>query len=80
MEMEREELIKARAHRIWEDAGRPEGHEHAHWEQAEAELAAEEKGGIMRPGTGSETPSEQPMSNVNDTPGTESGAPGKPGK
>ncbi|MBU2956086.1 DUF2934 domain-containing protein [Paracoccus sp. 1_MG-2023] len=79
METEREELIKARAHRIWEDAGRPEGHEQAHWQQAEAELASEE-GGVTRPGTGSETPTAQPMSDVNDTPGTESGAPKKPGK
>jgi hypothetical protein len=40
-----EERIRQRAHRIWEDEGRPEGREHEHWERAAREIAAEEKAG-----------------------------------
>jgi hypothetical protein len=35
-----EEKIRARAHEIWERAGRPEGQHLAHWQQAEAELSS----------------------------------------
>lgn len=34
----REDLIRARAHQIWEDEGRPEGQEADHWNRASAEL------------------------------------------
>lgn len=32
---EREERIRARAHRIWEEQGRPEGRAEEHWREAE---------------------------------------------
>jgi hypothetical protein len=35
-----EDKVRARAHEIWEQAGRPHGHELAHWRQAEAEIGA----------------------------------------
>ena len=36
--------IQERAYEIWEKAGRPEGRAEEHWRQAEAEIAAEERG------------------------------------
>ena len=39
-----EERIRERAYEIWEGAGRPEGKATDFWLQAEAEIAAEEKG------------------------------------
>ncbi|MFN3278908.1 MAG: DUF2934 domain-containing protein [Paracoccus hibiscisoli] len=38
----RDDLIRARAHQIWEDEGRPEGQEADHWTRAAAELDATE--------------------------------------
>ncbi|WP_246160285.1 DUF2934 domain-containing protein [Aureimonas fodinaquatilis] len=38
----REELIRQRAHEIWEDAGCPEGQANVHWDQATAEIVAAE--------------------------------------
>lgn len=38
-----QDLIRARAHQIWEREGRPEGRHLEHWEMASAELAAEAK-------------------------------------
>ena len=38
-----EERIRARAHEIWVQEGRPEGQHVAHWRRAEAEIAAEAK-------------------------------------
>lgn len=35
------ERIRRRAHRIWEEEGRPEGREYSHWLRAKAELRAE---------------------------------------
>ncbi len=37
--IDRNERIAERAYRIWEEAGRPEGHDIEHWLSAEAELA-----------------------------------------
>ncbi len=37
-----EDRIRERAHLIWEREGRPIGRELAHWEQAAAELSAED--------------------------------------
>lgn len=34
---DREEQIRKRAYRLWEEAGRPEGHHDAHWTQAAGE-------------------------------------------
>jgi hypothetical protein len=33
-----EEIIRQRAHAIWEAQGRPDGHDQEHWEQAVREL------------------------------------------
>jgi len=38
-----QDLIRARAHQIWEREGRPEGRHLEHWEMASAEIAAEAK-------------------------------------
>ena len=38
-----QDLIRARAHEIWEREGRPEGRHIEHWEMASAEVAAEAK-------------------------------------
>lgn len=35
---EREDRIRARAYELWEAAGRPEGRQAEHWEQAEREI------------------------------------------
>ncbi len=35
---DREERIRARAHQIWEEEGRPEGRHHEHWRQACEEI------------------------------------------
>jgi hypothetical protein len=35
------ENISKRAHQIWEESGRPDGSEMAHWLQAESELRAQ---------------------------------------
>lgn len=39
--MNREERIKARAHAIWENEGRPEARSNDHWERAEREIDSE---------------------------------------
>ena len=45
MEVDREELIRERAHAIWEEEGRPEGKDRQHWARATAEVDATEAGG-----------------------------------
>lgn len=42
---DREERIRQRAHALWEQEGRPEGREQAHWAQACAEIDAEDGNG-----------------------------------
>lgn len=44
----REEQIRARAHQIWEEEGRPQGREREHWERAAREIDAREAGGEAR--------------------------------
>lgn len=39
MEYGRDELIRQRAHEIWEQEGRPHGKEREHWDRAEREVA-----------------------------------------
>jgi len=39
---EREQAIRERAYAIWEQDGRPEGRNLAHWSQAEAEIGTEQ--------------------------------------
>jgi hypothetical protein len=36
--MPTDEEVRARAHQLWEEAGKPEGREHEFWYQAEREL------------------------------------------
>jgi Protein of unknown function (DUF2934) len=36
--MDREEMIRQRAYRIWEEEGRPEGRDRLHWDQAAREV------------------------------------------
>lgn len=38
MDRNREEEIRERATKIWEDAGKPEGQDRAHWAQAERDV------------------------------------------
>jgi hypothetical protein len=40
---DREAAIRARAHELWEQEGRPDGREHDHWLQAEAEINAQDE-------------------------------------
>jgi len=41
-----EQRIRDRAHKIWEEEGRPEGRAETHWEQARALVASE--GGLPK--------------------------------
>ena len=38
---DQEDLIRERAHQIWEREGRPEGESESHWQQARLEIEAE---------------------------------------
>jgi hypothetical protein len=38
MSQDREEKIRQRAHRIWEEEGRPDGKESEHWQRAAQEV------------------------------------------
>lgn len=38
----RQERIRERAHRLWEEAGRPEGSDKQHWDAAEREIQRED--------------------------------------
>jgi hypothetical protein len=58
--MDREERIRQRAHRIWEEAGRPEGKAQEHWERAAQELDREDaEVQRQRPGVKSATSPER---------------------
>lgn len=35
---DRDEQVRARAYEIWEEEGRPEGHDEEHWYRAQAEI------------------------------------------
>jgi Protein of unknown function (DUF2934) len=50
MEQDREERIRAIAHRIWEEEGQPVGQEERHWRMAESVVIQEdaERAGLMR--------------------------------
>ncbi|NRP21886.1 hypothetical protein LPJGGPFB_05145 [Ensifer adhaerens] len=41
---DRDEMIRRRAYALWEIAGRPDGQEKEHWEQAVREMAPGEAG------------------------------------
>ena len=40
---DRDQLIRERAHQIWEKEGRPAGREAEHWKQAERDVSEKEK-------------------------------------
>jgi len=44
--MKNEERVRQRAYEIWEQAGRPEGRETEHWQQAVEEITVEEEGSL----------------------------------
>jgi hypothetical protein len=44
-----DEQIRIRAHRLWEEAGRPEGRDDEFWDQAERELQKAGDGGEFGP-------------------------------
>jgi hypothetical protein len=43
MDEELQRRIRERAHRLWEQEGKPEGRADEHWEQARTELADDER-------------------------------------
>ena len=43
-----EQEIRECAHRLWEQAGKPEGREHEFWQAAEQELRNEDKSDTLR--------------------------------
>ena len=43
-----EQEIRERAHRLWEQAGKPEGREDEFWQAAEQELRNEDKSDTLR--------------------------------
>ena len=43
MSGDREERVRQRAHELWEQAGRPEGQQERHWEQAFQEISVEDE-------------------------------------
>jgi hypothetical protein len=44
----RESRIRARAHQMWEDEGRPENQDQRHWEAAEKAIDEEDRGGATQ--------------------------------
>lgn len=53
MTTQQEQEIRARAYRIWEGEGRPEGRDKIHWRQAEEEVSGETDGDLEAdPGIG----------------------------
>ena len=54
---DRDARIRDRAYQIWLSEGRPHGHDEAHWQQAEREIAAEEGGAADAKKTPARSPS-----------------------
>jgi hypothetical protein len=46
--MPTDEEVGARAHQLWEEAGKPEGREHEFWYQAAAQPSAAQSAGRLR--------------------------------
>lgn len=44
-----EERIRHRAYKLWEDEGRPEGRENAHWDEARILIAIEDDRSSLKP-------------------------------
>lgn len=62
MTEDREQQIRQRAYRIWQDEGEPEGREQDHWSRAQAELGDAPAGGDdeLIPGSGDDLPFGEP--------------------
>ncbi|MDF2494204.1 DUF2934 domain-containing protein [Sphingomonas sp.] len=61
MTEDRDELIRQRAYRIWQEEGEPEGRDHDHWTRAEQEHGAEpsDKDALL-PGAADDLPFGEP--------------------
>jgi hypothetical protein len=51
-----EDQVRRRAHELWENEGRPEGHEMDFWLQAEREIGEAGKEAAQRPGDAAPAP------------------------
>ena len=49
MAYDREEMIRLRAHALWQEEGCPSGQDLRHWQQAEQHIAALEQVGLLPP-------------------------------
>jgi hypothetical protein len=58
MEDDREEWVRLRAYRLWEEEGRPEGRAQDHWHEAKRRVVLEEGLGEPVEGTRPELPQE----------------------
>ncbi|MFK8252795.1 DUF2934 domain-containing protein [Ancylobacter terrae] len=59
---EREDRIRERAHKLWEEEGRPDGRAEAHWFQAKEIVAVEENGAAaLKPVEESAAPPVEPI-------------------
>jgi DUF2934 family protein len=54
--MDREDRIRQRAYRIWEDEGCPDGHDREHWDRAEREVDDKPAEAPSSDATGAENP------------------------
>ena len=54
--MDREDRIRQRAYRIWEDEGCPDGRDREHWDRAEREIDDKPAEAPYSDGTGAEKP------------------------
>ncbi|NNM74488.1 DUF2934 domain-containing protein [Enterovirga aerilata] len=62
MESERDRRVRERAHKLWEESGRPEGKADEHWAQACAEIDAESKDSGAKRGKAGKTADSAPKS------------------
>lgn len=69
----RTELIRERAHRLWEEDGHPEGREADHWARAEAEIDAEDQAPKDDPQVHSDPDTDHPAPTTDETSATAGG-------
>jgi hypothetical protein len=63
-----EQRIRARAHQIWEQEGRPEGREHDHWEKARILVSIEDDKSSLKPVEPKRPEPSQVMDNLGEFP------------
>ena len=63
-----EQRIRARAHQIWEQEGRPEGREHDHWEKARILVSIEDDKASLKPVEPKRAEPSQVMDNLGEFP------------